>query len=133
MEKNEPDTEAIERLIDHNSEWLGELNDDKYVEINSVYLYFDLNHQDSFGEKDAGRLSEVRVEATLLKEEIEHWFSLYNDFFNDDEKRTLFYAKAKGLVGELKEKLKEIIHLVGKNQESHRKIVNLLKEQVRSY
>lgn len=132
-EKTEPDTEFIEQIIDHNSKWLGELNDNKYIDVNSVWLYFDLNHQDSFGEKDAGGLSEARVEATLLKEEIDTWLSLYNDHFDDDEKRTLFYAKAKELGGKLKEKLNEIILLMNKNQESHRKIVNLIREQMQSY
>lgn len=131
--QTEPDTEFIEQIMEHNSKWLEELNDGKYIEINSVYLYFDLNHQDSFGETDTGRLNEARVEATLLKEEIEHWFELYNDFFDDDEKRPLFYAKGKELIVELKEKLKEIIHLMDKNQESHRKILNLIKEQMQRY
>ena len=132
-EKTEPDTEFIEQIIEHNSKWLEELNGDKYIDINSVWLYFDLNHQDSFGETDTGMLSEARVEATLLKEEVEHWFELYNDFFDDDEKRPLFYAKAKEKVGELKEKLKKIILLMNKNQESHFKILNLIKEQMQSY
>jgi hypothetical protein len=132
-EKTEPDTDFIEQLIDHNSEWLGELNDNKYIEVNSVWLYFDLNHQNSFGEKDAGGLAEARVEATLLKEEIDKWLSLYNDFFEDDEKSTLFYNKAKEVGGKLKEKLNEIIILMTKNQASHWKIVNLIKEQMNSY
>lgn len=130
LEKAEPDTELIEETIEMNSEWLGELNDNKYIDVNSVYLYFDLDHKDYFGEKDTGRLSEAKVEATLMKEEIDHWLSLYNDFFNDKEKATLFYSKAMDLVGELKEKLKEIILLMSKNQESHRKILNLIKAQM---
>ncbi|MCS3798335.1 hypothetical protein [Niastella sp. OAS944] len=132
-DKTEPDTEFIEQIIEHNSEWLGELNDNKYIDINSVYLYFDLNHQDSFGETDTGRLSEARLEATLLKEEIDLWLSLYNDHFNDDEKSTMFYAKAKDVGGKLKEKLNEIILLMAKNQESYRKVVNLIKEQMQRY
>ncbi len=85
-EVTEPDTKPIEEVIKLNSDWLGELNDDKYIDINSVYLYFDLDHKDYFTEKDAGRLTEAKVEATLLKDEIFHWLDLYNDFFHDEGK-----------------------------------------------
>jgi hypothetical protein len=130
-ENTEPDTEAVEEVIESNTEWLGELNDDKYIDINSVYLYFDLDHKDYFGEKDAGRLTEAKVEAKLMKEEIDHWLSLYNEVNNEYSEH--FYKKANQLGGELKEKLKEIILLLSKNQESYRKILNLIKEQMQRF
>lgn len=130
-EKTEPETKHIEEIIELNSEWLGELTDDKYIDINSVYLYFDLDHKDYFGEKDAGRLTEVKVEAKLLKEEIDLWLSLYNESNHEFSKD--FYAKAIQLVGELKGKLKEIILLMSKHQESYRQMLNLIKEQTQRF
>jgi hypothetical protein len=133
VENLEPDTSLIEETIDMNSEWLGLLNDDKYIDINSVYLYFDLEHKDHFGEKDAGRLAEVQMEATLIKEKIDYWLNLFNEHIEDQDKAIEYYSNATELMEGLLTKLDEIIELITKHQESYRLNLNLIKEQMKRY
>lgn len=133
VEKLEPDTSLIEETIDMNSEWLGLLNDDKYIDINSVFLYFDLQHKDHFGEVDAGRLAEVQMEAAIIKGKIDYWLNLFKEHIDDQDKAIEYYTNATDLMEGLITKLDEIIDLITKQQESYRLIINLIKEQMQSY
>jgi hypothetical protein len=128
------DAEMIQNLIQHNSKLLSELSNDKYFDINAVFLYFNLDHDNHWGEQDAGLLTEAKMKATLLEDQIKYWFDLfYKPSKSSGDQHYNYWINATELFEPLSEALQNVITLLYKNQESMRRIVNLIKEQTIKY
>jgi hypothetical protein len=127
------DAEMIKNLIEHNSKLLSELSHDKYFDINAVYLYFNLDHENHWGEQDAGLLTEAMMKATMLEDKIKYWLDLFYKPCNNENKSVVYWINATELFEDFSEALQNIITLLYKNQESMRQIVNLIKEQTIKY
>ena len=127
------DAEMIKDLIEKNNKLLSDLSHDKYLDINAVFLYFNLDHDNYWGEQDNGLLTEARMKATALEEKIKYWLDLFYKPCNDENKSFDYWVNATELFEEFSEALQNVIILLNKNQESMRQIINLIKEQTIKY
>lgn len=127
------DTEIVQNLIDHNIKSLSELNGDKYIDINSIFLYFDLDHDNYWGEKENGMLTEARVEAAIMEDQIHNWLELFRKHANNTDKSADYWIKATELFPEFIDILQHVITLLNKNQESMRRTFNLIRDQTKKY
>lgn len=126
------DTDAIEKVIDKSAKLLTELNHNKYLDVNSINLYFGLE-TDGWSEQDAAELAKAMVDAAKEEEKIKYWLAMGYKRNNTDEQMTGYCLMAYDLVPGLIELLQKVVELLDKNQESMKKAIKSIKEQMKRY
>src|SRR5262245_1125761 len=62
IDESELDIEVVANALTQNSKVLGDLDGDKYFDVNAVHLYFDLEDDKSWSEEDIGKVYDWMAE-----------------------------------------------------------------------
>lgn len=127
--------DIIKDILDKNGEILVELSKDKYLDINVIHLYFELEDKEKWDESDYSNMIENISELKSIDEKIQFYLNFHN------------VAKSRGQENEADKHLNEIIEIlpeylkaikrfvthIDKNQKAIRSIIDKIKGDLKKY
>ncbi len=135
LEEKNNDTQIILRILEQNSKVLVELAGDKYSDINSVHLYFELEDSEKWGEQDIELFLKALTETKSVDNDIQFWSTLYNNHQsrNETQKADFCWNKAVELFPNYVSSLQKIIDILERNRVASYSMITKLKSQIKRY
>lgn len=133
LEESDKDIEMIQQLINRNSQVFMELSSEKYFDVNSIHLYFDLEDEKLWNEDDLGELLTAMNEAKSIDTEIKFWVQQYNfsSQQGDHEKADIYWRKA---IEKLPTYISQIEAMLGKFEKNRKQVlgqIQIIKNQLK--
>ena len=135
LEEKDNDIQIIQGVLEQNSKALADLAGDKYLDINSVHLYFDLEDTEKWGEQDGELFLKALAETKSIDNDIQFWNSLHNrhQSKNDTHQAELCWNKAIELLPVYVNSLQRVVDILERNRAASYSIVTKLKSQLKQY
>lgn len=129
------DVEIIQNIINQNSAALTLLMSEKYFDINSIHLYFDLDDAEQWNENDLENMLKQLSETKSLDNDLQFWLSLYNSHNEKKEevKAEFCWNKMFEVLPNYIEFLQKFIDSVEKNKIASQDVIKKIKEQLKRY
>lgn len=129
------DIEIIHEILVRCGQEISELSNQKYSNINSVHLYFDLEDTDKWNETDMENLLLSLSETKALNNEILFWSNLYDSAVkeNDRNKADYYWEKGRNVLPIYLNSLQKFIDSIERNKEAIHQSVRLIKKQMKHY
>jgi tetratricopeptide (TPR) repeat protein len=135
MDEKAYDIEIIQQTMHNTGLAITELSGEKYSNINSIHLYFDLENIDKWNEKDLENLLKSLSETKALDNEIKFWIDLYNNAnkVNDFKQADLYWNKALEILPGYISSLQNFIDSIERNKLAIHGIVQKIKGELKMY
>jgi tetratricopeptide (TPR) repeat protein len=129
------DIQVIQAILEQNSKMLMELAGDKYGDVNSVHLYFDLEDKEKWNEQDFELLLKSLTEAKTIDNDIQFWTSMHNSSLDRNEvnQAEQCWNKAIGLLPNYVISLQEVVDVLEKNKIATSSMIANIKSQLEWY
>jgi hypothetical protein len=135
-EEKENDVEIIQGIMVKTGDTLTDLAGDKFLAINSIHLYFDLEDSEKWNENDTGNLLKSISETKSIDNSMKFWLNLHDksNQENIDKVQTDFYwDKAIKLLPAYAESLQKMIDCIEKNKSATYATIQAIKRQLKQY
>jgi hypothetical protein len=135
FEDNAYDLEIIEDLMNKTSQTLTDLASEKYLNINSIHLYFDLEDTEKWNENDMSKLIKALSETKSIDNEIRSYVDLHNNSIQlqEFEKSDLYWNNAIEILPTYVNSLQNFIDCIEKNKNALYGIVKKIKKDLKQY
>jgi len=133
LNEKDNDMQIVQDVLNKNGVALAELSLEKYLDINSVHLYFDLEDKEKWDENDIGTLLKSMAETKSIDNDIKFWTNLHDNYNsqNDPQRADHCWTKAIELLPTYISHLQKVIDIFEKNKNASYSIVQTLKQQIK--
>lgn len=127
------DLQVVQEILNKNGQALSELSIQKFYEINSVHLYFDLDDKGNWNEDDTGILIKSIAETKSIDNDIKFWIELYDNYKNqqDFQRAEQCWNKAIEILPTYVSHIQKVIEIYEKNKNASLSVINALKKQIK--
>jgi hypothetical protein len=135
LEEKDHDIEIIQGVLAQNSKALSDLAGDKYLDINSVHLYFDLDDSEMWDEQDGELFLKAIAETKSIDNDIQFWNSLYNTHQSKNEMQQADFCWRKGieLLPIYVASLQRVVDILERNRAASLSMIAKIKSQLKLY
>lgn len=132
IEVKDNDFEVIQGVLEQNSKTLSELSGEKYFDVNSVHLYFNLEDKDKWNDKDNDLFVKSLAEIGAIDNDIQILLSLHNNHLinQENQQADFFWNKAMKLLPTYINLLEKVIFILEKNKVASNDMILKLKNQL---
>lgn len=132
IEEKDYDIEIILEIINKSGQAITNLSGDKYSNINSIHLYFDLEDTEKWNEVDLENLLASLSETKAIDNELKFWADLYDNAnkVNDIKQADLYWNKAVELLPIYVASLQKFIDTIERNKNALYGIVQTIKNDL---
>ena len=130
--EGESDVMFIKEIIERNQKALFQLSTEKFLDINNVHLYFDLEDETKWSDKDSSDLLTAIGHLRSMDSDLIFWNDLYSRHQESNPTLAQTYLnQAMDLVPDYLNLLKRYLEVFQKNITAVSSMVTSLKEQVK--
>lgn len=135
IDEKEYDLEIIQEVMNKTGQAITELSGDKYSNINSIHLYFNLEDIDKWNENDMENMLKALSETKSIDNEIKFWTDLHNNAnkANDKIKADLYWNNTIKLLGRYVGSLQNFIDSIERNKKAIQGIIHTIKKELKQY
>lgn len=135
IDKNRYDIEIIMEVINKTGQAITDLSGDKYSNINSVHLYFDLEDIDKWNETDMENVLKALSETKSIDNEIKFWTGMHESAnkINDVVQADICWKNAVELLPTYVNSLQNFIDCIERNKNAMNGIVQTIKKDLKQY
>jgi tetratricopeptide (TPR) repeat protein len=135
LEEKDNDIQIILGILEQNSKALTDLAGDKYLDINSIHLYFDLEDTEKWSEQDVEFFLKALAETKSIDNDIQFWISLHNSHHdkNETQKADFCWKKAVELLPNYVSSLQRVVEILERNKVASYSMMKKIKDQLKIY
>jgi tetratricopeptide (TPR) repeat protein len=135
IDEKDYDIEIIQAVMTNSGQAITDLSGDKYSNINSIHLYFDLEDNNSWNENDMENLIKALSETKSLDDEIKFWIDLHDNAIKVNDKRQagLYWNKSIEILPTYVKSLQNFIDSIERNKNAMHGIVRTIKKDLKQY
>jgi tetratricopeptide (TPR) repeat protein len=135
LDEKDNDIQIIQGVLEQNSKAISDLAGEKYFDVNSVHLYFELEDEEKWGEKDGELLLKSIAETKSLDNDIQFWNSLHNSHQSKNEMQQADFCwnKAVELFPVYVISLQKVVDILERNRAASHSMITKLKSQLKRY
>jgi hypothetical protein len=128
------DLPIITMILTRSGQALQTLDGDKYFEVNSIHLYFDLNDSNEWSEDDTGEIYKCVAELEFIENEVEYCSESLKKYrnMNFEPDITFFETKLKDSLSKYVKSLEKYVTMLEKNRSAIYSLIQKIKKQVRN-
>jgi len=129
------DMSIIMNILEQTGKALTELGSDKYYDINSINLYFELEDKETWNETDLYDFLKSISETKSIDCDIQRWLDIYNSYLEqgDQENADYYWEKAFDLIPSYLESIDGMIKMLEKNRIATQSSIQKIKSQLKRY
>lgn len=135
MDEKDYDITIIMNILEQAGKSLLDLTSDKYSDINSINLYFELEDSESWNEQDLYEFYQSISETKSIDIEIQRYIDIHNSFLEQGEQENAdyYWQKAEELVPSYLESIGQMIKMLEKNKLAIKTLIQKIKSQLKRY
>jgi tetratricopeptide (TPR) repeat protein len=135
LDDKDYDIEIIQSILDQTGKSFLELTSDKYSDINSINLYFELEDKETWNENDILNFIKSISETKSIDLDIQGWINIHNSYLEkgDEESANYYWNKALELIPPYITGLNGVVETLEKNRVATHALILKIKSQLKRY
>jgi hypothetical protein len=132
-ENPEIDFGIVQSILDQNSNSLNLLMQNSHHQSNAIHLYFDLENEKDWNEKDISNMIERIGETKSFDSKIQVWLNLYYDQLekNEIEIANAYWGKIEEILPLYTDSIQKMIDSFERNKNAIRNIIKEIKNEIK--
>lgn len=135
LDEKDYDITIIMNILEQTGKSLIDLTSDKYYDINSINLYFELEDKETWNETDLYDFLKSISETKSIDVDIQRWLDLHNSYLEqgDQGNADYYWEKALELIPSYLESIDVMIKMLEKNRVATQSLIQKIKSQLKRY